>query len=326
MESNCLIDNSNEGPVLLTIAIPTYKRFSLLKETLRSVFSLEFSIPIEVIVVDNDPGNEENVFIEMNEFKNLTYKYYKNKENYGMFGNWNQCLKLGEGKYITILHDDDLLLNNFAHCVENCINDFNFPIFGFNHRILDERDINAKVKKNLIYTVAKKLFHKIKKTSDESKVISLDIKDLFWGNIFMGTLGVIMLRENALLLSGFDEKKYPIADYEFWCRWTRKFGSIHYFNIEVSCYRIRENESMKSEVINAFIEENCKLRMDIAQNNDSFKYKDILLLKKIDKLSFNFNWRKKDDYKMTINDMFYYIYLKLKVIFVKNRNKFNLKK
>lgn len=35
MKSNIIIDNSNSDDVLLTIAIPTYKRFGLLKETLK---------------------------------------------------------------------------------------------------------------------------------------------------------------------------------------------------------------------------------------------------------------------------------------------------
>ncbi|WP_016604293.1 glycosyltransferase, partial [Yersinia pestis] len=85
----------------------------LLKETLKSVFSLEFNIPVEVIVVDNDPEHPELVLSEMAEFERYDFIYYKNIENYGMFGNWNQCLNLGRGKLITILHDDDLLCANF---------------------------------------------------------------------------------------------------------------------------------------------------------------------------------------------------------------------
>ncbi|WP_145500740.1 glycosyltransferase family 2 protein, partial [Yersinia bercovieri] len=124
MKSNTIIDRSCDDDVLLTIAIPTYKRFELLKETLRSVFSLEFNIPIEVIVVDNDPDNSELVLSEMKEFEHCDFIYYKNIENYGMFGNWNQCLNLGRGKLITILHDDDLLCANFPYELERFLKEY----------------------------------------------------------------------------------------------------------------------------------------------------------------------------------------------------------
>lgn len=114
--SRCIIDtlSSTEKDILLSITIPTFKRFSLLKETLRSVFENQFSFPVEVIIVDNDPENEEQALEEMSEFSINEFRYYKNTQNYGMFGNWNQCLTLARGKYITILHDDDLLKKNFA--------------------------------------------------------------------------------------------------------------------------------------------------------------------------------------------------------------------
>ena len=38
---------------------------------------------------------------------------YKNEKNLGIYGNWNRCLQLARGKWYTMLHDDDLLSNNF---------------------------------------------------------------------------------------------------------------------------------------------------------------------------------------------------------------------
>ena len=33
-------------------------------------------------------------------------KYYKNEKNIGMYGNWNRCIELSNGEYLTILNDD----------------------------------------------------------------------------------------------------------------------------------------------------------------------------------------------------------------------------
>ncbi len=160
MKSNIIIDNSNSDDVLLTIAIPTYKRFGLLKETLKSVFSLEFNIPVEVIVVDNDPEHPELVLSEMAEFERYDFIYYKNIENYGMFGNWNQCLNLGRGKLITILHDDDLLCANFPRELDRFLKEYSchddIPLIGFGHYLLDQRKSEDKVNKNILYKISKK--------------------------------------------------------------------------------------------------------------------------------------------------------------------------
>ncbi|PVF22106.1 glycosyltransferase family 2 protein, partial [Yersinia pestis] len=163
MKSNIIIDNSNSDDVLLTIAIPTYKRFGLLKETLKSVFSLEFNIPVEVIVVDNDPEHPELVLSEMAEFERYDFIYYKNIENYGMFGNWNQCLNLGRGKLITILHDDDLLCANFPRELERFLKEHgchdDIPLIGFGHHLLDQRKSEDKVNKNILYKISKNIFN-----------------------------------------------------------------------------------------------------------------------------------------------------------------------
>jgi len=85
-----------------------------LKETLNSVFALNFSFPVEILIVDNDPEQIDLALKEMAEFSGKEFTFYKNDQNLGMFGNWNQCLSLAKGKYITILHDDDILLKEFA--------------------------------------------------------------------------------------------------------------------------------------------------------------------------------------------------------------------
>lgn len=292
-DSRCIIDTTKcENEIVLTIAIPTYKRFDLLKETLRSVYSNEFNFSVEVIVVDNDPDNDSLALDEMSEFKKLPLKYYKNADNYGMFGNWNQCLMLAKGKYITLLHDDDLLKDNFAKAVDiNVLQQNSF--MAFNCGVLDERNSEDKPSTHFLYGLVKSGYVKIREIKKSSRQ-TIDLKKLFYLNVFMGTLAVIFDRNKAIAINGFDENFYPVADYHFWAKWISTFGTVYIEPENVAYYRIRENETMKQQTIDAFIEKDFELREGICASVDYMKkyakYND--LLRKRDSMLFNFSWSK----------------------------------
>ncbi|EIR00324.1 glycosyltransferase-like domain protein [Yersinia pestis PY-05] len=38
-----------------------------------------------------------------------------------------------------------------------------------------------------------------------------------------------MDRNKALSISGFDERNYPVSDYDFWIRWIQKYEARCYF-------------------------------------------------------------------------------------------------
>ena len=285
------IDNSS---IILSITIPTYKRFDLLKETLHSVYANEFDFKFEVIVVDNDPENEELAKAVMQDFADKPFKYYKNNNNYGMFGNWNQCLTLASGDYITILHDDDLLKENFGNALSSVLpsgRDF----YAFNCSVLDERIESKKPKTQPLYSFVKSIYTKIRSYRYNHRR-KIDLKKMFFLNVFMGTLSVVIKREHAIQLDGFDEDYYPIADYHFWTKWIGKFGTIYIEPDIVAQYRIRENETMRQETIDLFIEKDYILRRGIVEDFEGMaKYgKYLQLLKLRDSMLFNFSWSKDD--------------------------------
>ncbi|SCB95388.1 glycosyltransferase [Kosakonia oryziphila] len=308
--NRCIINTMDyEGDVLLTIAIPTYKRFDLLKETLRSVFANDFKINIEVIVVDNDPDNDMLALQEMKEFERFQFKYYKNSENYGMFGNWNQCLMLAKGKYITLLHDDDLLKDNFSSTLD--ISRLEKDDFvAFNCGVLDERTAASKPRTHLLYSFIKKFYTRVREIKHKRRRV-IDIKTLFFLNVFMGTLAVVFNRDKAIAIGGFDEGYYPVADYHFWSKWIVKFGTVYIDPEHVALYRIRENETMKQQTIDAFIEKDFQLREEICRNVPVMKAyaKYTNLLKQRDSMLFNFSWSNNEvkHKKNVINILKYFI-------------------
>lgn len=330
MESFAIINKeiSNSKDIILTIAIPTYKRFHLLKETLRSVFNLKFNISVEIIIVDNDPEQKDLAINEMAEFSNKEFKYYKNIENYGAAGNWNRCLELGKGKFITILHDDDFLCDNFSTEIEGYLasyqNNDSIPMIGFNASTLDQRARNKKVKLNLLYLLGKKTFDIYKRLRVSNEIVSKDLKDFIFSGCYVSTLGVVMDREKALLISGFDNTWYPIIDCEFYVRWIRNYGNVMYKDVKVSKYRMLDNDSMRPEVINAVIEKSYDLRMKIHNENSHLtgisEFAEIM--KKIEQYTWNMKWRKGNEYKVTVFDIIKLFSLKVRcILHVRNDNK-----
>lgn len=96
---------------LLTIAIPTYKRASYLRELLVVLFDqLLCESRVELIISDNDSPDETPAVV--NEFvkQGLQIRYLRNEANVGADANFLQCFDQARGKYVWIFGDDDIIV------------------------------------------------------------------------------------------------------------------------------------------------------------------------------------------------------------------------
>ena len=95
---------------LLTIAIPTFNRCELLKQSLDSLL---VQIPddgtVELFVSDNACTDETRAVIEEYRKKYPRLQHIRNQTNVGPDGNFLQCYERAAGKYVWIFSDDDLL-------------------------------------------------------------------------------------------------------------------------------------------------------------------------------------------------------------------------
>src|SRR4030042_2488708 len=96
---------------LVTIAIPTYNRADgFLKEAIRSALNQTYS-NIEIIVSDN--CSVDNTTTVVKSFNDPRIRYFKHKENIGANNNFNFCVEQARGAYFLLLHDDDLIDDDF---------------------------------------------------------------------------------------------------------------------------------------------------------------------------------------------------------------------
>ena len=236
---SCLVYNSTISDVkpLISIAIPTYRRPSLLRDSIESAVNQTLISSIEILIVDNDESSEfsDQIVDIVSEFNGVSIKYYRNSENIGMFGNWNRCFELSSSDYVVILNDDDLLHPEFARYALENIN--NASMLVTSHTQFNERsDVN------FVATECR--------LNSQPKKVSLG--DILCKNLANGSLGVLFNRKVAIDLGGFPESAFPISDYSFLVK-NYMHGKLMVSDANLSYYRWGSNESMKAEVLDGFI-------------------------------------------------------------------------
>jgi hypothetical protein len=100
--SNSVPDNS--AYPLVTIAIPTFNRATLLKGCVTAALSQTYP-HFEVVVSNNDsPDDNKNV---LSGFNDARLRIINQETNIGLLPNWNACLANAKGDYIVFVADDD---------------------------------------------------------------------------------------------------------------------------------------------------------------------------------------------------------------------------
>ncbi len=94
----------------VTIAIPTYNRSELLKTSLQSALSQDYS-DFQVLILDNASTDDTEAVVRSQADSRITY--IRNETNIGIFRNWQRTVEVNSSPYLTILSDDDILLSNF---------------------------------------------------------------------------------------------------------------------------------------------------------------------------------------------------------------------
>ena len=102
----------------ISVLIPLYNRKHYITQCIDSALNQTFK-DYEIIIRDNcstDGGFEFVAEKYAKEISTCKIRLYKNEENLGEWGNTNALLNDAEGKYIAILHSDDLYL---SHALEH---------------------------------------------------------------------------------------------------------------------------------------------------------------------------------------------------------------
>jgi glycosyltransferase involved in cell wall biosynthesis len=89
---------------LVSFCLSTYKRGSILKDTLDSIKRQDFQ-DYEVVVSDNDVDESGRSYVEA--MADSRFKYFSNGENLGMKPSFNKSFERSSGEFIVMMADDD---------------------------------------------------------------------------------------------------------------------------------------------------------------------------------------------------------------------------
>jgi glycosyltransferase involved in cell wall biosynthesis len=131
---------------LVTIGIPTYNRaYRYLRQALESALSQDYE-NLEIIVSDNCSTDHTESLIKG--YSDSRIKYFKQPKNIPASENFNFCLHQAAGAYFLLLHDDDMIDDDFVStCMKAANYEINIGLIRTGVRIIDS-DENIIIEKS----------------------------------------------------------------------------------------------------------------------------------------------------------------------------------
>lgn len=121
---------------LVTIGIPTYNRADgFLSSCLASALNQTYQ-NIEIIVSDNCSTDDTGSL--MQNYTDERLRYIRHPDNIGAVNNFNFCLREAKGSYFLLLHDDDLIDDDFVECCIKASAGNDYGVIRTGTRIIDE--------------------------------------------------------------------------------------------------------------------------------------------------------------------------------------------
>jgi len=90
----------------VSVLMPVYNGRRFVGQAIDSVLQQSFG-DFELIVVDD--GSTDGSADIVAGYSDSRVRSFRNQSNLGLVGNWNECLRRARGKYITMLHQDDVM-------------------------------------------------------------------------------------------------------------------------------------------------------------------------------------------------------------------------
>ncbi len=123
---------------MVTMAIPTYNRAnSYLPQALKSALNQTYP-QVEIIVSDNCSSDHTEQCVKS--FADPRIRYFKQSKNIGANNNGNFCVEKAQGSYLLMLHDDDVIDDDF---IETCMKAANYDnhvgVIRTGLRLIDSR-------------------------------------------------------------------------------------------------------------------------------------------------------------------------------------------
>lgn len=245
--SDLVYGTRQENP-FVSIMITTYNRPTMLMQCVKSALEQKTEIEYEIVIVDNSEEIDAAVMEFLNKKAENRVCWYHNSKNLGMVGNWNRGLSLAKGKWVLILHDDDTLHSDYVETLGKFVRNggTNVAAIGCAAERIDENGQPPVITR---FVALRKLWAYFL----VGRYSAIKLKDMYYRNL-LRIVGLLINKEFALEIGGFDEKYGPCADVDFMTRMLLTDKNVYLLHRKLFNYRIAENESMNPTTIIKFIQ------------------------------------------------------------------------
>lgn len=270
IKSNLIYGKLSDDIPKVSIMIITYKRVDGLKKALESALNQNYKLSYEIIVVDDsgyDAATDKLMKQYCKKYKNIIY--YRHEKNLGQYANWNRACELCRTEWYCLLHDDDMLKENYLTEMTNLLNDVDKKtgLIGCYFEEIDSRNLKKRKGINLFVNLFIKLRRK--------KPIYLTLKDNL-KNIFTFSCCLFINKKKVMDIGGLDDNYFPSSDFILSAKMDYYYKTC--FFPEILCYRgVGDNESLKLSVCNDSISCAYELTYQIAKE---LKYNEKKSMKK----------------------------------------------
>ena len=235
----------------VTIAIPTYKRSEVLKESLESAIKQTNYTNYEILVIDNNPERNCDTEKLMNLINEPRLSYYKNSENIGMVGNLNRLYTMARGEYVVELHDDDMLYPDFLSTLMSFIENNN-------------EKYDAIYPDRITYNMNDSIKIPERNLSNKLHIFNIKLFDFLWGNIVPSPEHIIK-KESFVKIGGYSEDFYPADDLHFYVKFAYYFKTCKLSGYPLSIYRICQNSSAETNTLLGFVIKGTEIQKGILE-------------------------------------------------------------
>jgi glycosyltransferase involved in cell wall biosynthesis len=204
------------GLASVSVVLVTYNRASLLDSTIASVLRQTMR-DFELLIADDASPDGTQEVCERWAEADRRIRYRRRAQNLGMPRNLNAAILASSGKYLAILHDDDVYSPHLLEKWKACLDEYPNAAFVFNaYRALDVQGGTRRIYREALPRCSRG---------------SLLLENVFFRRwrFDAPVWGTVMIRRSAFDHAGsFDERFGYWADVDMWMRLAEEFDVCYF--------------------------------------------------------------------------------------------------
>ena len=250
------IENSNDNP-LVTIIVPAYNHQDYVTECIGSIINQTYR-EIELIILNDGSRDQthEKILDNTNKCQKRFIRFeYINKENEGITRTLNKGLEWAQGKYISLLASDDMILpEKIAYLVNEA------EKLGKEFALIsaDAHFMDSKSRKVYLHTGGSIHLNKVpesyntftdyhKNFNKSDFITNFGTYESFMHGNYIASMS-LLIKTEAIKDVGMYTNDIGLEDYDLFLKLAKKY-KMKYFDKVVALYRIHENSTMRQKQI-----------------------------------------------------------------------------